>query len=766
MYRLAHRFGLSGWVRNDAEGVEIHVEGPVPGLDEFVRTLFVEAPPAARISSSATEDAAYQGFASFEIRETNSRRRPTVRISPDLATCAACVREMFDPGDRRFRYPYINCTDCGPRYSIVTALPYDRPFTTMAEWTMCDACAREYHDPLDRRFHAQPIACPACGPTYIFEDGDAPHLRDYEAISAAARALREGRIIALKGIGGYLLACDPANADAVRHLRERKYRKERPFALMARDLDAARELIDLDDEGEVLIASIARPIVLADARVRFEGIAPDNRELGVMLPYAPLHHLLFDAGAPRAIVATSANRSNEPIAFEDDDARTSLRGIADAFLIGERRIARRSDDSVVLSSGGESRTYRFARGYAPAAVARVPATRPILALGADLKNAIALAVDGQVFVSGHIGDLEHLSARQACEAAIADLCATYEVKLSDAIIVHDAHPEYISTVIAKGLGGGTTFAVQHHRAHIASVLAEREAWDAEVIGFAFDGTGYGDDGTIWGGEMFVGSASNGLGRVAHLRTASLPGGDAAARFPVQAAAGFLYGIDDLPDLSAEPFSFGARYGDARKLVERGVRCFATTSMGRLFDTVAALLGFTREVTFEAQAALWLEHIASVALQSRDYEMPLRHGAFDYYPLLHAIAWERARGVDRGEIARGFHRAIVRTILEAVWDYPRTVCSAANCARHSASACGSTPSSPQTTAAFASVRPRLRRYARDATYASRRLLAIFAIFARTNGVQPSSAPEGPSACAAHFHKSKTSSCLAMRPSANA
>ncbi len=674
-YRLAQRYSLSGWVKNGVEGVEIHVEGAEPDLDAFARALLAEAPPAAKIASTDESVVACEAYAGFDIRESVSQGRPTVRISPDLATCDACVRELFDPADRRYRYPYINCTDCGPRYSIVTALPYDRPNTTMAEWRMCGACAREYHDPLDRRFHAQPIACPACGPTYVFARDGAAEPRGYEAIVAAAEALCAGEIVAIKGIGGYLLACDPGNASAVAALRERKYRKERPFALMARDVETARELVALDAGGEALLASVARPIVLADARVRYAGVAPDNRELGVMLPSAPLHHLLFAAGAPRAIVATSANRSNEPIAFEDPDALATLHGIADAFLIGERRIARRIDDSVARAAGGSATVYRFARGYAPSAVARVPSTRPIIALGADLKNAVALAVDGQVFVSQHIGDLEHRSARDACEATIADLCATYGVVPADALVVHDAHPEYVSTAIAQGLSEHT-LAIQHHRAHVASVVAEREAWDTAVVAFAFDGTGYGDDKTIWGGEMLAGSASGGFTRVAHLRRAALPGGDAAARFPVQAAAGFLYEVDDLPDLRAEPFAFGSRYANARQLIARDVRCFATTSMGRLFDTVAALLGFTREVTFEAQAALWLEHIAAGAANAPEYELPLTGGAFDYRPLLSRIAWDRARGAEAGSVARGFHLAVVRAIARAAAEYPRrpVVCS--------------------------------------------------------------------------------------------
>jgi hydrogenase maturation protein HypF len=661
VYRLAHRHELAGWVLNAESGVVVHVEGAPDALDAFARAVVAEAPPAASIASIDAQSAAPEGFREFAIRDSERGGRLSVRIAPDLPVCEDCLRELFDPADRRYRYPYINCTNCGPRYSIVTGLPYDRPLTTMATWPMCDVCAAEYHDPSNRRFHAQPLACPACGPDYVLQRGGERDARGTGAIEAGAAALRDGAIVALKGIGGYHLACDATNAAAVAALRERKFRKERPFAIMASSLDVARTLIELDAAAEELLTSSARPIVLAPARRQFAGVAPDNRELGVMLPYAPLHHLLFALGAPDALVVTSANRSSEPIAFDDADALATLDGIADAFLIGERRIARRIDDSVARVTAAGPAVLRRSRGLAPQAVVTMPQNRPILAVGGDLKNAVALVVEGQVFVSQHVGDLDHLPARDAFAETIRDLCAMYRIRESDLLIAYDAHPEYASSIAAQAMRGEHV-AVQHHRAHVASVIAERGAWDRDVVGVAFDGTGYGDDGTIWGGEIFLGSVRSGFERVAQLRQAPLPGGDAAARFPVQAAAGFLAEVDGLPDLAAAPFAFPPRYALAQSMIAKDVRTFRTTSIGRLFDTVAALLGFTREITFEGQAATWLEHLAAGATDVPAYDFPGANGELDYRPLLSQIVADRLRGRRTDEIARAFHGAVVEAVL--------------------------------------------------------------------------------------------------------
>jgi hydrogenase maturation protein HypF len=487
---------------------------------------------------------------------------------------------------------------------------------------------------------------------------------DHAAIQKTVDYLRSGKIVAIKGLGGYHLACDARNAEAVHVMRARKYRKEKPFAIMAKDIDVARTVVDLNPDAEALLNSVARPIVLAPARVTLLEVAPENDELGVMLPYAPLHHLLFSAGAPEILVMTSANRSSEPIAYKDDDALQQLSGMADGFLIGERPIARRVDDSVARVGAFGKAILRRARGYAPGAATNLPIKRPILALGADLKNTITLVVDGQAFVSQHIGDLNHYESFCAFRETVQDFLSMYEIDSNELLLVHDAHPQYVSTIHARDLPAAEKLAVQHHRAHIASVLAEQTAWDKRVVGISFDGTGYGDDATIWGGEIFVGSIREGFERVAHLRSAVLPGGDAAASYPVQAAAGFLAQLNDLPGLTAPPFSFPMRYLEALQLVRTRVRCFATTSMGRLFDTAAALLGFTGAITFEGQAAMWLERLASKATAAHAYPFPWVGDELDFRPMLASVISDRLRGRDTSEIARAFQLGVAMGLRDA------------------------------------------------------------------------------------------------------
>jgi hydrogenase maturation protein HypF len=668
VYRIARELDLSGWVLNGEEGVAIHVEGDEAVLQEFLKRLKSEAPPASRIAAIEVATVDVLGFQEFVIRESERSRRPTVRISPDLPVCDECLRELADSSNRRYRYPYINCTNCGPRYTVILALPYDRPNTTMKDWPFDEYCDREYHDPANRRFHAQPVACPECGPHYYLRIGTATVRGDDRVIGQTVELLNSGKIVAVKGLGGYHLACDARNAEAVAAMRASKFRKEKPFAVLVQHVADARELVELSPEATELLTSIARPIVLATAKVELPGVAPDNRELGVMLPYTPLQRLLFAVGAPRILVMTSANRSSEPIAYEDQDAFDRLSGIADAFLVGERPIARRVDDSVARAGAMGPAILRRSRGYAPGAVASFPmqatTKQPILALGADLKNTVTLVVEGQAFVSQHIGDLDHYEAFRAFEETIRDLMTMYEIRWEDVVVVHDAHPEYRSTAHALWLPSLNKRAVQHHRAHIASVLAERGEWEKRVLGISFDGTGYGDDGSIWGGEIFAGSLSSGFERIAHLRPAALPGGDAAAQYPVQAAAGFLAQVEGLPALSDPPFSFPTRYQTALQLVHKNVRTFPTTSVGRLFDTVAALLGFTREITFEGQAAMWVEHRARAAREIDCYPFPLVSGELDFRPLLQAVVRDRVEGRSVEVVARAFQRGIAHGVADA------------------------------------------------------------------------------------------------------
>jgi hydrogenase maturation protein HypF len=664
VFRLAHANTLAGWVLNGEEGVEIFLEGAEEGLQAFVKALETEPPPAAHIVGMEVQPLQPVGYNGFSIRDSRRNERLSARISPDLPVCEDCIRELLNPADKRYFYPYINCTNCGPRYSVVLELPYDRANTTMKSWPLDDFCWNEYHDPGNRRFHAQPVACPECGPGYYLQVGMEIVRGSEPSIRRAAEMLRTGKILAVKGLGGYHLACDAANTASVQALRHRKFRKEKPFAVITSSLAAAQDLVDISPSAEALLTSGARPIVIAAAKIRLAGLAPDNQDIGVMLPYTPLHHLLFAAGAPEVLVMTSANRSSEPIAIEDNEALDRLSYIADGFLIGQRPIARRVDDSISRAGVFGPAVLRRARGYAPGAVTIFPTKRPILAVGADLKNSIVLVVDGQAFVSQHIGDLEHFQSFQAFQETIEDLVSMYGVRPEELLVVHDSHPQYASSVHAASLLSHETRSVQHHRAHVASVLAERREWHKRVVGVSFDGTGYGDDGSIWGGEFFTGSISEGFLRVAHLRRAVLAGGDAAARHPVQAAVGFLAQLDESPDLSSAPFNFPRRYQIAMGLVRKGVRTFETSSMGRLFDAAAALLGFTRETTFEGQAAVWLEQLARTAPPADSYAFPFEAGELDFRPLLVHLAGDRFSGRNPAECARAFQRGVARGLFDA------------------------------------------------------------------------------------------------------
>lgn len=680
VYTLAKSHNLSGWVLNDEQGVEIFLEGARGDLDAFLASLSERAPQAARLDDIKFETVAVQGFSQFEIVESRAGDRITTRISPDLSVCSDCLADLNNPADFHYEYPYVNCTNCGPRFSIIRALPYDRSATTMAAWKMCERCRQGYENPLDRRFHAQPVACGSCGPGYFFQNhGSDEKMRGVEGIKTCVEFIKQGKIVAVKGIGGYHLVLDASNREALKALRERKFRRDKPFALMVADLDLARELVELSDAAASALAGVARPILLAAQRqpahykrapqLDLTLIAPDNGDLGLMLPYTPLHHLLFKYGAPPVLVMTSANRSSEPIAFEDEQAKLDLFGIADGYLIGERPIHRRMDDSVLAVGSLGVQVVRRGRGLAPDAVVRLPVSKPVLALGADLKNTITLCIDGQCFVSQYIGDLEHESCYQAFQATAHDFLSMYNVASDQLTLVFDQHPQYLSSRFADQLEAAEKISVQHHRAHIASVLAEHKLYDEPVLGLAFDGTGYGDDGSIWGGEFLKGSLKSGFERVANLAQTRLVGGDAAAKWPLQALAGFLCELKGLEvDFSAAPFNLPEkRFRLAMQLAEKNLRCFPTTSVGRLFDAAAALCGFNLEQTFEAQAAIWLEHQGRLTTSScRPYPFVFdkRSRELRWQAALTAMVSDRIKGRAVADLSRSFHLGLAVGAAEA------------------------------------------------------------------------------------------------------
>jgi len=665
VYRLATEHQLAGWVRNTSAGVEIEVEGEPPVVARFVERLSVEPPALARVESVTVAELSPLGERGFAIRASDpaARADACALVLPDLATCDECVREIFDPAARRFRYPFTNCTRCGPRFSIVRRLPYDRPHTTMAGFAMCEACRAEYDDPADRRFHAQPIACPRCGPTLVLRAGDGRVIATAdEALRAACDAIRAGRIVAIKGLGGFQLVVRARDAEAVATLRARKHRPHKPFAVMVGSLAAARALVRIADAEAALLASPAAPIVLADAIADAvaPGVAPDQRTLGIMLPTTPLHHLLVaELAAP--IVATSGNRSEEPICVDDDEARARLGDIADLFLGHDRPIARATDDSVARVVDGQVQTLRAGRGLAPLVVDLPAATRGALALGPHLKNTVAVAVRGRAIASGHVGDLDHPLAVDACRRATADLAAMWDV--APERVACDAHPEYTSTRLAEAQGLPVV-RVQHHLAHALAIVADR-GLTGPLCAVVWDGTGAGPDGTVWGGEVLVTSGDRAWRRLAHLRRFRMLGGDAAARDAFRAAAALLHELD-LP--WTPPAELGAAAAQViATMLARGVNAPWTSSAGRLFDGIASLLGLCQRQTYEGQAAIRLE--ARVDRGSLDpYPIALVDcGAaptvIDWAPLVRAVIADRDAGVAIAQIAARVHDGLAAAIAD-------------------------------------------------------------------------------------------------------
>ncbi|HET8668695.1 MAG TPA: carbamoyltransferase HypF [Terriglobales bacterium] len=666
VYRLATGMGLSGWVINSSEGVFIEVEGDEPTLRRFLQRLQAEKPVISFIQSLESLYLDPVGFEKFEIRESSGGLK-TALILPDIATCPDCLADISDPNNRRYRYPFTNCTNCGPRFTIIESLPYDRPRTSMKKFVMCAECDREYHDPLDRRFHAQPNACPACGPHLELWDASGHVLaeRDDALLKASEAIGRRGLIVAVKGLGGFHLMVDARNEQAVRELRRRKRREEKPFALMYPTLHHVLNECDVSDVELRLLRSPESPIVLTRRKPECgsaaDVIAPGNPYLGVMLPYTPLHHLLMrELGFP--IIATSGNLSEEPICIDEHEALERLRGIADIFLMHNRPIVRHVDDSVVREMAGRELVVRRARGLAPLPVQIQDEVSTVVAVGSHQKNTIATSVGRQVFVSQHIGDLETAQSLQAFENVNAAFRGLYELK--PAAIACDMHPDYASTQYAAR-SVEPVMAVQHHYAHVLSCMAENEL-QSPVLGIAWDGSGLGTDGTIWGGE-FLRVHEGGFNRVAHLRTFRLPGGEKSVKEPRRTALGLLYEIygDAAFELDVPPVdTFNtAELSVLRSMLRQSLNTPLTSSAGRLFDAVAAVAGLRQVCHFEGQAAMELEFAIRDVAGDDSYPFELRDGAsivVDWEPMVRAIVAEREAV---SLIAGKFHNTLARVVVE-------------------------------------------------------------------------------------------------------
>ena len=700
VYSLATRLGLAGWVGNDVDGVFAEVEGSAEHIRDFLAALERDAPPLARVERVSAQPMTPDGRPGFAIVASDMAGRRRALVSADSATCADCLRELADPADRRFGYPFINCTNCGPRFTIVRDVPYDRPLTTMAGFAMCAACAAEYHDPANRRFHAQPVCCPACGPRLTLLAADGTELAGPDqsgpdrrlagggagatlggpgpalggagaALAGAVAALAGGQVLVVKGLGGYHLAVDAASEKAAALLRARKHREDKPFAVMVADLAGARALCEVDDLAASLLTSSRRPIVLLPRRSAGPGpdhlaaaVAPGNRQLGLMLPYTPLHHLLLrDFTGP--LVLTSGNVSDEPIAYRDEDVLARLGGIADVFLTHDRPIHVRTDDSVVRPFRGREAVLRRSRGYVPEPLAVAGRFgRPVLACGAELKNTFCLGRGHRAFLSHHVGDLENYETLRSFTEGIGHFRRLFDV--TPQIVAHDLHPDYLSTRYALDQDDCVLAGVQHHHAHIASCLADNgEA--GPVIGVAFDGTGYGTDATIWGGEFLLADLAD-AERAGHLAGVPMPGGAAAIRQPWRMAAAYLDAA--FPDGLPEGLDVVARnqelWPTVRTLGRRGMNSPLTSSAGRLFDAVAALLGLRDTINYEGQAAVELEQLARTSRHD-----PYRAAISDGRPftvagadLVRAAAGDLLAGVPREIISARFHQGVAAMIGQA------------------------------------------------------------------------------------------------------
>ena len=665
VWRLAHQLDLAGFVRNATSGVIVEIEGEPTALDRFETDLRNEAPPLSRIDSIEKKAIPFVGDEGFVISESTGGEAMQTLISPDIATCPACLADIADPAGRRYRYAFTNCTDCGPRYTIVERIPYDRPFTTMKGFALCPDCQREYDEPADRRFHAQPNACPVCGPKLELRDANGVRMEISDEITAAGELLMGGKILAIKGIGGFHLAVDALNEQAVQLLRTRKGREEKPFAVMVRDLVAARALCEIGPEEEAALASAQAPIVLLRKRPDLPlapSIAPGNDRLGVMLPYSPLHSLLLDqqSGGPEVLVMTSANFSEEPLVADNAEALERLTGIADAFLMHDRPIARRCDDSVVMSMAGAVRLIRRSRGYAPAPIRLRQSAPPVLGTGGELKNALCLVKGSEAFLSQHIGDMKNYEAYRHFDDVAAHLQRIFQTEAE--LLVHDLHPAYMTTRWALEQGK-PTLGVQHHHAHLASCLAEHRC-EGPAIGLTLDGTGYGADGTVWGGEVLIGDAA-GATRFASLEPMPLPGGDAATRQVWRTALGWLHRSGASPE-GLECFR-QPQSAQVLELLRKKVGTAESSSCGRLFDAVASICGLRHEARYEGQAAIELMQAARGQIADTGYSFGIeRHdGRWQMLvsPIIRDIAEAVRARAGAGEVAQRFHRTLVVMLSE-------------------------------------------------------------------------------------------------------
>lgn len=673
IYNLAQRFSLSGYVLNNTRGVDIEVEGEKEKIQLFMEDVHVKSPPLAVIDKINWQEFYPIGYSKFEIKSSKKEKDKFLPISPDISICDDCLRELFDPKDRRYGYPFINCTNCGPRFTIIKDIPYDRSRTTMSSFKMCRDCELEYYDPCNRRFHAQPNACWKCGPQVKILNKNGTLIKCNDPIHFAARLIKKGEILAVKGIGGYHLACDATKSEVIGRLRKRKNRVDKPFALMMLDLSQIKKFCKLSPEEEHLLTSPRRPVVLLERKRSSlpQEIAPKNKYLGVMLPYTPLHYILLsEVKVP--LIMTSGNISEEPIAYKDEDALNKLGKIADVFLVHDRKIQIRVDDSVSRIVDKKPMIIRRSRGYAPQPIGlNFKAKKCVLAMGAHLKNTFCFLKRNYGIVSHHIGDLENLSALSALEEGVEHYKKIFYCKPE--LIACDLHPNYLSTDLAREYAEKNSLPlipVQHHYAHIVSLMAERSLnLNKKIIGVAFDGSGLGSDGNIWGGEFLIAN-SMGFKRAAHLRYVHLPGGEMAVKQPWRMALSYIYEVykNNCTPITCQTLRNRVEFEKVnlvKNLIERGINSPLTSSAGRLFDAVAAILGIRERINYEGQAAIELEMLATERKENiYPFEIIKQGDEFvvDTRPIIEAILEENKRKVESKVIATRFHWSLSSIIL--------------------------------------------------------------------------------------------------------